>query len=68
MLSVSKVQELQLTTLGGNVTTLELHGNFDDCDDHDGLRSPMRATGSAGPCAAVNAAFKGEMVTLLASQ
>ena len=28
---VSKVQELQLTTLGGNVTTLELHGNFDDC-------------------------------------
>lgn len=28
---VSRVQELQLTTLGGNVTTLELHGNFDDC-------------------------------------
>ena len=28
---VSKVQELQLTTLGGNVTTLELHGAFDDC-------------------------------------
>lgn len=28
---VSDVQELQLTTLGGNVTTLELHGNFDDC-------------------------------------
>jgi threonine synthase len=28
---VSKVQELQLTTLGGNVTTLELHGSFDDC-------------------------------------
>ncbi len=28
---VSNVQELQLTTLGGNVTTLELHGNFDDC-------------------------------------
>jgi len=28
---VSKVQELQLTTLGGNVTTLELHGTFDDC-------------------------------------
>ena len=28
---VSKVQELQLTTLGGNVTTLKLHGNFDDC-------------------------------------
>lgn len=28
---VSKVQELQLTTLGGNVTTLEIYGNFDDC-------------------------------------
>ncbi len=28
---VSKVQELQLTTLGENVTTLELHGTFDDC-------------------------------------
>ena len=28
---VSNVQELQLTTLGGNVTTLELHGTFDDC-------------------------------------
>lgn len=28
---VSKVQELQLTTLGGNVTTLELQGDFDDC-------------------------------------
>ncbi|MEO7674313.1 MAG: pyridoxal-phosphate dependent enzyme, partial [Pyrinomonadaceae bacterium] len=28
---VSKVQELQLTTLGGNVTTLELQGSFDDC-------------------------------------
>lgn len=28
---VSKVQELQLTTLGGNVITLEVHGNFDDC-------------------------------------
>ncbi len=28
---VSKVQELQLTTVGGNVTTLELHGTFDDC-------------------------------------
>jgi threonine synthase len=29
--NVSRVQELQLTTLGGNVTTLELHGTFDDC-------------------------------------
>ncbi len=28
---VSKIQELQLTTLGGNVTTLELQGDFDDC-------------------------------------
>ncbi len=28
---VSEVQELQLTTLGGNVTTLELRGSFDDC-------------------------------------
>ncbi|MFN0280060.1 MAG: threonine synthase [Pyrinomonadaceae bacterium] len=28
---VSKVQELQLTTLGGNVITLEIQGNFDDC-------------------------------------
>lgn len=28
---VSKVQELQLTTLGENVTTLELLGSFDDC-------------------------------------
>ena len=28
---VSKVQELQLTTLGGNITALEVDGNFDDC-------------------------------------
>lgn len=28
---VSKVQELQLTTLGGNVITLEVRGSFDDC-------------------------------------
>ena len=28
---VSRVQELQLTTLGGNVITLEVQGNFDDC-------------------------------------
>jgi len=28
---VSRVQELQLTTLGGNVTALELDGTFDDC-------------------------------------
>lgn len=29
--AVSKIQELQLTKLGGNVTTLEVHGTFDDC-------------------------------------
>ncbi|WP_298297807.1 threonine synthase [Hydrotalea sp.] len=28
---VSKVQELQLTTLGSNITALEIEGNFDDC-------------------------------------
>jgi threonine synthase len=28
---VSRVQELQLTTLGGNVTALEVGGTFDDC-------------------------------------
>lgn len=28
---VSRVQELQLTTLGGNVTALEVDGAFDDC-------------------------------------
>jgi threonine synthase len=28
---VSKVQELQLTTLGGNVAALEVRGTFDDC-------------------------------------
>lgn len=28
---VSRIQELQLTTLGGNVTALEVSGNFDDC-------------------------------------
>ncbi|MEO8399228.1 MAG: threonine synthase [Ignavibacteriaceae bacterium] len=28
---VSKIQEQQLTTLGGNVTALEVDGNFDDC-------------------------------------
>ena len=28
---VSKVQELQLTTLGKNITALEVAGNFDDC-------------------------------------
>lgn len=28
---VSKVQELQLTTWGGNITALEVDGNFDDC-------------------------------------
>jgi threonine synthase len=28
---VSKVQELQLTTLGKNITAIEVNGNFDDC-------------------------------------
>ncbi|MGB7070887.1 MAG: threonine synthase [Pyrinomonadaceae bacterium] len=28
---VSNIQELQLTTFGGNVTTLAIRGNFDDC-------------------------------------
>lgn len=28
---VSKVQELQLTTQGNNITALEIEGNFDDC-------------------------------------
>lgn len=28
---VSSVQELQLTTLGKNITALEVEGNFDDC-------------------------------------
>lgn len=28
---VSSVQELQLTTLGSNITAIELEGNFDDC-------------------------------------
>lgn len=28
---VSRVQELQLTTLGGNITALEVDGSFDDC-------------------------------------
>jgi threonine synthase len=30
---VSKIQELQLTSLGGNVITLEVRGSFDDCQD-----------------------------------
>ncbi len=28
---VSEIQEKQLTTMGGNVTALEIDGNFDDC-------------------------------------
>jgi threonine synthase len=28
---VSKIQEQQLTTMGGNITALEVEGNFDDC-------------------------------------
>jgi threonine synthase len=30
---VSKVQEQQLTTLGQNITALEVNGTFDDCQD-----------------------------------
>jgi threonine synthase len=30
---VSRVQELQLTTLGGNITAVEIEGTFDDCQD-----------------------------------
>jgi len=30
---VSSVQELQLTTLGKNITALEVKGSFDDCQD-----------------------------------
>jgi threonine synthase len=28
---VSEIQELQLTTMGGNITALEVDGDFDDC-------------------------------------
>ena len=28
---VSKLQEKQITTIGGNVTALEVDGTFDDC-------------------------------------
>jgi threonine synthase len=28
---VSEIQEKQLTTMGGNITTLEIDGDFDDC-------------------------------------
>ncbi|WP_103326795.1 threonine synthase [Bacteroidetes bacterium endosymbiont of Geopemphigus sp.] len=30
---VSELQEKQLTTLGGNIETLEIEGNFDDCQN-----------------------------------
>ena len=30
---VSSVQELQLTTLGKNITAIEVNGNFDDCQE-----------------------------------
>jgi threonine synthase len=30
---VSQIQEKQLTTLGKNITALEVEGNFDDCQD-----------------------------------
>jgi len=30
---ISKIQEMQLTTLGNNITALEVEGVFDDCQD-----------------------------------
>ena len=30
---ISKLQELQLTTFGNNVSALEIEGTFDDCQD-----------------------------------
>ena len=46
---VSDLQEKQLTTLGGNITALEVNGNFDDCQSlvkraflDQGLRSNIR--------------------------
>ncbi len=30
---VSKIQEQQLTTLGGNITAVEVNGSFDDCQN-----------------------------------
>ena len=48
---VSDIQEKQLTTLGRNITALEVHGVFDDCQDmvkraflDDDLTSKMQLT------------------------
>ena len=48
---VSDIQEKQLTTLGQNITALEVHGVFDDCQDmvkhaflDDSLTSKMQLT------------------------
>lgn len=48
---VSPLQEKQLTTLGGNITALEVEGTFDDCQrmvkkafNDSGLRSSQRLT------------------------
>ena len=48
---VSNIQEKQLTTLGGNITALEVEGSFDDCQDmvkkaflDDELTSKMQLT------------------------
>ena len=48
---ISKVQEQQMTTLGGNVTAIELRGTFDDCQSlvkqafvHPELSSLIRLT------------------------
>lgn len=48
---VSKIQEQQLTTLGGNINALEVEGVFDDCQalvkqafEDDDLRGSMKLT------------------------
>ena len=56
---VSGVQELQLTTLGGNVTALEVRGSFDDCqriakrvlaDDEIRSRAKLTSANSINIC------------------
>jgi len=41
---VSSVQELQLTTLGQNITALEVDGSFDDCQTSLRRRNPPATT------------------------
>lgn len=56
---VSEVQELQLTTLGGNVTALTVRGSFDDCqkiakhalaDDEIRSRAKLTSANSINIC------------------